>query len=329
MTSHLCIHGEVFTKTQKIVDWIASRTGWPIVSDRDLIEAAGQRFKVPADRIERFIKTPEGLSNRLTHGTERAMAYLKSVLVDRLAEGTTIFHGTLGLPTTRQLPQILNVLVTAEPRFRVQRALRATTADEHQARTIIDHRDRREFQWCRHVFGVDQFDAEAYNLVVPSDRLDTETAGRSIMKQLMQTEIAARDNTSDLLDDLKMASKIQVLLSERGYPVSVAAQKGHIRLTVDRPVLLLDRLDRKLKRRILPIEGVQQVETTAGRYFFQADIYRRCRFELPAEVAFRSFTRCRRCLHDRAAAKFPVLAQRQEQGHRIHAVQQIETVASP
>ena len=54
MTTHLCIHGEVFTKTKKIVDWIVSRTGWPVVTDRDLIEAAGQRFNMPPDRLEGF-----------------------------------------------------------------------------------------------------------------------------------------------------------------------------------------------------------------------------------------------------------------------------------
>ena len=267
--------------------------------------------------------------NRLTHGTERARAYIDSVFVDKLDKGTTIFHGSMGLPTTRQIPQVLNVLVTAEPSYRVQRALHARPVNESQARNIIDRRDRTEFQWRRHVFGGDQFDAEAYDLVIPSDRLDTENAGRVVLKQLMQTEIVASENKSDSLNDLKMASKIQVLLSEGGYPVSVSAQKGQIRITVDRPVLLLKRLDRKLEQRILQIEGVKQVETRAGRYFFQTDIYRRCRFELPAEVAFRSFTRCRRRLHDRAAANFPALTQRQEQGNRIHTVQQLATIASP
>jgi hypothetical protein len=80
MTTHLCIHGEVFTKTKKIVDWIVSRTGWPVVTDRDLIEAAGQRYNMPPDRLEGFIKTPDGMLNRLTHGTERARAYIDSVL---------------------------------------------------------------------------------------------------------------------------------------------------------------------------------------------------------------------------------------------------------
>ncbi|BBO74273.1 hypothetical protein DSCW_16900 [Desulfosarcina widdelii] len=328
MTIHLCIHGDVFTKTRKIVDWMVSRTGWPVVSDRDLIEAAGHRFNVPAGRLERCIKAPDGMLNRLTHGTERAKAYLNSVLLDRLEKEPTIFHGSMGLPITRQLPQILNVLVTARPRFRLQRALHTKSVSERQARHIIDRRDRTDFQWLRHTFRSDPFDAEAYDLVIPSDRLGTETAGCLILERLMQAEIAASNDATDWLDDFKMASKIQVLLSEGGYPVSVAAQKGHIRMTVDRPVLFLDRLAKKLERQVSQIEGVQQVETRAGRYFFQADIYRRCRFDLPAEVAFNCFTRCRQHLHENAAAEFSALAQRPQRHDHARPIQQLAPTAS-
>jgi len=328
MTIHLCIHGDVFTKTRKIVDWMVSRTEWPVVSDHDLIEAAGHCFNIPACRLERCIKAPDGMLNRLTHGTERASAYLNAVLLDRLDKGPTIFHGSMGLPLTRQLPHILNVLVTAGPRFRVQRALHTKPVNERRARHIIDRRDRTEFQWLRHAFGDAPFDAEAYDLVIPSDRLDTETAGGLILERLMQAEIAASNEATDWLNDFKMASKIQVLLSEGGYPVSVAAQKGRIRMTVDRPVLFFDRLSKKLERRVRRIKGVKQVKTRAGRYFFQADIYRRCRFDLPAELAFRCFTRCRQNLHNRAAAEFSALAQRPERQDQARPIQQLATTAS-
>lgn len=328
MTIHLCIHGDVFTKTRKIVDWMVSRTGWPVVSDRDLIEAAGHRFNVPAGRLERCIQAPDGMLNRLTHGTERARAYLNAVLLDRLEKGPTIFHGSMGLPLTGQLPQILNVLVTAGPRFRVQRALHTKPVNERRARHIIDRRDRKDFQWLRHAFGDAPFDAEAYDLVIPSDRLDTEKAGCLILERLMQAEIAASNDATDWISDFKMASKIQVLLSEGGYPVSVAAQKGRIRMTVDRPVLFFDRLANKLEQRVRRVEGVQQVETRAGRYFFQADIYRRCNFDLPAEEAFRCFTRCRQHLHDHAAAEFSALTQRPERHDQARPSQQLASTAS-
>ena len=329
MTTHLCIHGEVFTKTQKIVDWIASRTGWSIVSDHDLVAEAGQRFNMPAGRLEYLLMKPDGVFNRLTHGTQRAMAYVQSVLVDKLGKETTIFHGSMGLPTTRQLPQVLNVLVTAGPRFRVQRARRAKPITERQARTIIQRQDHREFQWCRYAFGDDRFDTEAYDLVIPSDRLDTEPAGRLILEQLMRTEMSSRNKAANRLGDMKLASKILVHLSEGGYHVSAAARNGRVRLTVDRPVLFLNRLAKKLERQVLQIKGVQQVETKAGRNFFQADIYRRCQFELPTEAAFSSFSHCRQHLHDCAAACFPSVQQQQVQQDQINSVQHLTSIASP
>jgi len=329
MTMHVCIHGDVFTQTQKIVDWIASRTGWPIVSDHALIEAASQRFSIPAKRLEHLLMKPDGVLNRLTHGNERALACVQSVLVDKLSEKTTIFHGSLGLPTTRTLPQVLNVLVTAGRRFRVDRARRTKAMTERQARTIIQQHDRREFQWCRSAFDEDQFDANAYDLVIPSDRIDSEAAGRLILEQLMRTEMKSHNKAANRLADLKLASAVLVRLSEGGHHISADARNGRIRLTVDRPVLLLNRLAKKLEQQVLQIEGVHQVEVKPGRYFFQTDIYRRCRFELPAKMAFSSFTRSRQHLHDCAAACFPSVNQPQARQDRISAVHHLASTASP
>jgi hypothetical protein len=86
--------------------------------------SAGWSNDCKKQRSPYFLMKPDGVLNRLTHGTQRAMAYVQSVLVDKLGKETTIFHGSMGLPTTRRLPQVLNVLVTAGPRFRVQRARR-------------------------------------------------------------------------------------------------------------------------------------------------------------------------------------------------------------
>lgn len=329
MTTHLCIHGELFSNTQTIVDWIASRTGWPVLSDHDLIEAAGHRFTIPANRLEHLLMKPRGVLNRLTHGTERAMAYVQTVVVDKLEEKTTIFHGSLGLPTTSELPQVLNVLVTASPRFRVKRARRTQSLSERQARSTIRHQDRREFEWCRYAFGDDRFDTDAYDLVIPSDRLDTESSGRLILEQLMRTEMRTTVNTANRLADLQLAAAVRVRLSEGGYHVSAAARNGRVRLTVDRPVLFWDRLANKLERQVRQIKGVRQVQTDAGPDFFQTDIYRRCRFELPAEAMFGSFTRCRRRLHDQAAACFPSATEQQAHRNRIDAVNRLASSASP
>ena len=329
MTTHLCIHGNLFTQTQSIVDWIASRTGWPVVSDQDLVEAAGERFDISAHRLGYFLMKPEGVLNRLTHGAELAMAGVQSVMVDKLAHKTTIFHGTLGLATSRQLPQLLNVLVTARPRFRVKRACQTQAMTERQARSLIRQEDHREFEWCRYAFNNDRFDTDAYDLVIASDRLGTETAGRLILEQLMRVQMQTTSNTANRLADLKLASKVWVNLAKGGHRVLVAARCGHIHLTVDRPVLFFDRLAKKLKRQMMRIKGVRQVQIDVGPDFFQSDIYRRWRFELPAEAAFSKFAQCRQHLYDKAAACFPCAVKKEVQQKQRAAARQLFSSASP
>lgn len=229
----------------------------------------------------------------------------------------------------RPLPQLMNVLVTANPGFRVQRALHTTPANERQIRKIIHRRDRREFKWCRQLFNGHRFDADAYDVVVPSDRLDREAAGRLILEQLVQVEMRAQDDAPDRLADFQMAAKIQVQLCKQGYPVSVASENGHVRLTVERPVLRLNRLTRKLEQHVRQIDGVRQVETRPGSEFFQADIYRRCRFEPSTEMAFQNFAQYRQGLHDRAAGQFPDMSLTYAPREHARAVNQMGTIASP
>ncbi len=329
MTTHLCIHGDVFTQTQPIVDWISSRTGWPVVSDADLVETASQRQAIPAKRLAHHLRKPGSVLNRLTHGTERAMAGIQSAMIDKLGEKTTIFHSALGLPTTRQLPTVLNVLVTASARFRVKRARRAQALSEPQARSLINHEDHREFEWCRYAFGDNRFDSDAYDLVIPSDRLDIESAGRLILNQMMCTEMRTSPKQVRRLADLKLASEVWLRLSKGGYPVSAAARNGRVRLTVDRPVLFLNRLARKLNQQIMQVKGVKDVQIDVGADFFQNDIYRRCRFELPVETKYSSYAQCRQQLHDNAATCFPTLARQETRQERINAVQQLSASVSP
>ena len=329
MTTHLCIHGDVFTQTQAIVDWIASRTGWPIISDEDLVEAAGQRLAVPANRLTHFLMKPGSVLNRLTHGTQRAMASVQSVMVDKFGEKTTIFHSALGLPTTRQLPQVLNVLVTASDSFRVNHARRTQALSERQAQSLIHHQDRQEFEWCRYAFGDNRFDTDAYDLIIPSDRLDTESAGRLILEQLMCTEMRTTGIRANRLADLKLASRVWMRLSKGGYPVSAAARNGNVRLTIDRPVLFLNRLAKKLKRQVGQVKGVRRVQIDVGPDFFQNDIYRRCRFELPVEASFSNYAQHRQRLHDNAAVCFPSATELEIRQEQRNAAQQLASSASP
>jgi CheY-like chemotaxis protein len=115
-----------------------------------------------------------------------------------------------------------------------------------------------------------------------------------------KTEVAdavtliARSAESDILkpsavskravDDLLLACKVEIALLEEGHHAAVTAKSGHVRLTINKHVLMLSRLEEELKGIAGKVDGVNGVETKVGKGFYQTDVYRKFDFELPSKV---------------------------------------------
>jgi CheY-like chemotaxis protein len=84
--------------------------------------------------------------------------------------------------------------------------------------------------------------------------------------------------------DFKLSSEIEVALSKQGHNVLVKSENGNVTLTINKHVLLLNRLEEELKDIAKSIKGTKNVETTVGPDFYKADIYRKQNFEVPMKI---------------------------------------------
>ena len=66
--------------------------------------------------------------------------------------------------------------------------------------------------------------------------------------------------------------------------VRLRLEDGEVILTINRHVLMLDRLKEELTSVAAPVEGVRSVATRIGKDFYKPDIYRRMEFEEPSRV---------------------------------------------
>jgi CheY-like chemotaxis protein len=73
-------------------------------------------------------------------------------------------------------------------------------------------------------------------------------------------------------------------LCRAGHDVSVTAENGAVTLTINKQVLMLNRLEEELKLIAAPLPGVESIETQVGQQFHQASIYRKHNFEVPSRV---------------------------------------------
>ena len=305
MPVHIFIQGEKFSNTQNIVQWIASRTGWPVVTDSDLIQQAGSRFGIRAEQIESALYKQNPVMARTTRRRKRAMSYLKTSLAETLHAEAGILWGMAGHLIPQKMPHILRVLVSADSANRIQRASRDRNIPEKEARHQIKKTDQRLFQWHRHLFGGDCIDAASYDVVVPTEVLDTETAARLILEHLTEKANADPDDVGKALDDFALAADVQLVLDEKGYDITASAENGHMTLTLDNRVFRLNKMAENLKRLVGGMPGVADVEIEIGRNFHRADMYHRYRFEMSPGLQFKSYAKQRRHLRQSAISNLP------------------------
>ena len=73
-------------------------------------------------------------------------------------------------------------------------------------------------------------------------------------------------------------------LALEGHEIQVQVQQGVVQLTIEKNVLMLNRLKQELEEIVTKVEGVNKVDIGIGKDFYQADIYRKVDFQAPAKV---------------------------------------------
>jgi len=305
MPAHIFIQGEKFTNTGSIVQWITSRTGWPVVTDSDLIRKAGERFGMGAEKIERALMCRSRTMKRPQNQNKKVAAYLKSELAETLRSEAGIIYGMAGHLIPAHVPHVLRVLVTANTADRIRRANLDRQIPEKEARRQIEKTDSRSFQRHCHFSGSDGPRSVAYDVVIPSDILDTEAAARMILDNLSEKAKTAAEDVAKALDDFALTASVQLAVSDKGYDITAAAEDGNVRLTVDRKVLRLGKVTQKLKQMVAAMPDVAAVEVAVGRTFHQADIIHRFRFEMSPAMQLEGYAKHRRQLRQSAIGGLP------------------------
>ncbi|HKI81103.1 MAG TPA: response regulator, partial [Pseudodesulfovibrio sp.] len=96
--------------------------------------------------------------------------------------------------------------------------------------------------------------------------------------------VQVTDKTRAAVQDFLLAARVETVLAKEGHSVQVSARKGTVTLTINKHVLLLEKLERELKGIVSGMEGVLAVEAQVGKGFHQTDIYRKMDFDVPSKV---------------------------------------------
>lgn len=277
-------YGEKFTDTQEISRQLASEAGLEIVTDKDVVNWASTRFGIGNAVLEKILFEKSTFFENITHKKQHAIACLKTVLSEHLGKRGSAYIGFSGHLLPKDFPGIYRILITAETAYRVQNAFIGRHLPENQALKTIHREDKKAFRWCRRIYNSPAWDANSYDLVLPTDVLDKEAAVRMALSGFRQFMRESKPLDSKALENFQLAAKVEMTLAEKGYPVTVRADDSIIFLTINKPVLNLSKFSNRLTEKVKTVSDVKDVRVGVGSNFNRADLICNIEYEPPLEA---------------------------------------------
>lgn len=266
-------------------DDLLKSTGFTLVSQASLIEEAAQRSGIAAGKIETTFSTKTSIFNKFTHEKERSLAYVKIALAEKLAEDNLIIPGYPCHLIPDAVTHVLRVCLIADLKFRIDLAMKEGLSTAKEAMKTVNRLDSEVAEWTKtHRGKEDPWDPSLYDMVLPLDKTSIEEGIALIQENLKVHALQKNPISLQAVQDFRLAASVEVALAREGHIVGVTAHQGDISITINKHVLMLNRLEEELKGIASAIAGVKSIKTQVGKEFHQSDIYRKYDFAMPQKV---------------------------------------------
>ena len=282
--SVITIFNALYCNEDLIVRQLVEKTGYQLVNDSEVVALACKLSGIPTERIIRAFAAKTSLFNPFTNEKERSIAYLRLAVAEIISRDGLVISGFCSHLVPAIITHVLRICLISEMSYRVKMA-ESQSAPEKDLVKMIHKSDEDRSAWTSRLLGnTDPWDATLYDIVIPTDKIAAEESVHLIIRNLQADVLTPTEASLAAIADFRLQAKIQVALVLEGHEVTVSVKNGVAELTIEKNVLMLNRLEQELQEIVSKVEGVQSVTTQVGKNFHQADIYRKVDFQAPSRV---------------------------------------------
>ncbi len=281
--SVISIFSAMFCRGGEVAGALSDALGYQVIEDSVIIEHASEASGLALHKVEKALKGSVSVFNRFTHERERAVAYFKAAVADKLQEDGLVFLGYSGhvIPTT--ITHVLKVCLIADEAYKLATARERGIEDGEAARMIEEDRKRRA-EWTEYLLHREPWNPSLYDMVLPMNSHDVAGAVDLILKNTGKRVVQPSQSSLKSVRDFVLKSRVETALAREGHSLQVSADDGKVTITINTNVIMLHRLEEELGKISRTVDGVKSVETKVGPDFYQTDIYRRYDFRTPSKV---------------------------------------------
>jgi two-component system response regulator CpxR len=209
---------------------------------------------------------------------------MKKTMSDHVLNGDCIFHGTLAHLIPKEISHVMRVLIITDKKTRIENGVTKHGLTQKESTRDIEQADKYAALWTNDIFGKKAWDESLFDIVIPTDKLDSEKAVDLISKHLNKLSSNKEDLIKKEASNFELFSQIDVALSQIGQGLSAETKDGNVVVTIDKKVMLLTKFQQKIIETINKLPGVKSVETKIGHNYYKGNIIHNYEFETPLRI---------------------------------------------
>jgi cytidylate kinase len=252
-----------FSKGREVAEATAERLGFDCVS-RDVLLDASDQYNIQEIKLERAIHDAPSILDRLTHGRQQYMAYIRSALAERVVGDDVVYHGLAGHLLLKGIQHVLKVRIIADLENRIAHEVTQEQISENDARERIARDDEARRRWTQSLYGVDPNDPSLYDLVIHIHRLTIDDAVSIICRTVAAEQFATTTTSQRKMVDLALACRVKAVLVQDFADVAVVCEYGNVLVYTSKTDRKARRLEERVRALAAQLAGINNVEVHSG-----------------------------------------------------------------
>ena len=283
--SIVALFSGTFCGAEEIAEHLAAATGYTLATDRTVVARAAALSGFSEKQLNRCFSARPSVFNPFTRERERFVSWLTLAVAERCQDTRWLLHGFTSHLLPPSIGHVLRACLIADAPQRTKTAVTDLRISRAEAAQRISAQDLDRAVWVRSIRGrEDPWDAALYDMVLPTHSLSTQEGVEWIRRGLAADALQPTADTRRSAAAFLRAARIEAGLAARGHTVGVTVEPAGVCLRIDRPVLMLERLETELKEALAEMDIVEDVTITSEPGEQNHDTYRRYREENPSKV---------------------------------------------
>jgi two-component system, OmpR family, response regulator CpxR len=282
--SIIAVFAGTYCNDALVIEKILKETGYTYRTDSNMVTKASRASGLSESKIVKAFSAKTSAFNQFTHEKERSISYLKLAVAETLFEDNILLGGFSSILIPAGISAVLRICLIADMKYRITLASSAGMS-ESEARKMLHASDEDRIVWTRSILKKDDpWDDSTYDMVLPTDKMNTEEITGLVKKNLESDLLRTSAQGQKALQNFLLASQVETSLAKEGHFITADADAGAVTITINKNVLMLEKLEKELRTTASAIPGVKSVITKVGEKFYQADVYRKYDLEMPSKL---------------------------------------------